>query len=327
MAELTIDGLQREVEFYRAQCWAPSTRRAYGVHRRTYLAFCNSIGMPPVPATTNLLCMYAAFLARKLCFKSIKQYLNIVRILHLEWDLPSPLVDNFHLHSTLQGIKRHKGDATRRKAPMTPQMLLVLQSRLDLSKAEDAAIWAAALVMFFSLLRRSNVLPSSPSSFDTLKHLRQRDLTFTTQGLVLKVRWSKTIQFRDRELNIPLCRLRHHPLCPTTAMFLALSFTPAAPPDGPALVLPSGSSYRPLTAGRFVEVVQHKLRQAGITQDIGGHSFRRGGATWAYNSGVAIDTIRQLGDWRSNAYTAYTICDTATLRQAEELMSSALPSS
>ena len=44
-----------------------------------------------------------------------------------------------------------------------------------------------------------------------------------------------------------------------------------------------------------------------------GHSLRRGGATWAYNAGVPVDTMRILGDccilgdYKSKAYTAYTL--------------------
>ena len=32
------------------------------------------------------------------------------------------------------------------------------------------------------------------------------------------------------------------------------------------------------------------------------HSFRRGGATWAFQSGVPGEMIQILGDWASDAY-------------------------
>ena len=53
-------------------------------------AFCRAIGCTLVPATTDILCKYAAMLARSLNYNSVMQYLNIIRILHLEWDLPNP---------------------------------------------------------------------------------------------------------------------------------------------------------------------------------------------------------------------------------------------
>jgi hypothetical protein len=35
------------------------------------------------------------------------------------------------------------------------------------------------------------------------------------------------------------------------------------------------------------------------------HSLRRGGATWAARVGVGVASIRQIGDWRSDAVNAY----------------------
>ena len=319
------DSLRQAVDFYRSLCFAPNTRRAYSVHRRAYLHFCNLLSVPPVPATSDQLCMYAAFLARRLKYNSVKQYMNIIRILHLEWNLPNPLSGNFHLNSTMRGIRRHLGDRVTRKAPITPHLLLALLSHLDVTTPEGANIWAAALLMFFGLLRRSNVLPSSHTSFDPALHLRRCDLEFTHTGLKLHIRWSKTIQFRSRELVIPLCRIPRHPLCPVRAAFQALHLTPDAPLEGPAFVIPYGPQYSPTTASRFVHIVKQHLSHHCDTSQISGHSFRRGGASWAYARGVPIDTIRQLGDWASNAYMSYTICDSSTLHQAVQMMSADLP--
>lgn len=324
-APLDMRLLRQEAEVYRTLCWAPSTRRAYSVHRRCYLRFCTSAGISPVPASTDTLCLYATFLARRLKYKSVCQYLNIVRILHAEWNLPNPMLKNFHLHATLQGIRRQHGDVTVRKTPITPQMLLHLLRNLNLSIPEEAAVWAAALLMFYSLLRRSNVLLSSAGAFDPSRHLRRCDISFNKEGASIKVRWTKTIQFRQRELCIPLCRLPGHPLCPTTALFLALNNTHTAAQAGPAIVVPKDGSFIPLTTARFLTLIRQRLAGVCDPSTIAGHSFRRGGASWAYQAGVPVDTIRQLGDWASNAYMSYAVCDTNSLHEAERLMCLSLP--
>ena len=324
-ANATLDVLSREVDFFRSLCWAPNTQRAYAVHRRAYLQFCNMLGLPPVPATSNQLCMYAAYLARRMKYNSIKQYMNIIRILHLEWQLPSPLSGDFHLQSTLQGIRRHLGDTVSRKEPITPQLLLALLSHLDVTTPEGANTWAAALIMFFGLLRRSNVLSSNSSPFNPALHLRRQDLIFTSAGLQLRIRWSKTLQFKQKEFILPLCRIKRHPLCPTRAAYNAIQLTAGAPRNGPAFVVPHGDTYKPTTADRFVHIIKTSLSNHCDTSKISGHSFRRGGASWAYASGVPIDTIRQLGDWKSNAYMAYTICNTDSLHKACNAMASTLP--
>ena len=35
------------------------------------------------------------------------------------------------------------------------------------------------------------------------------------------------------------------------------------------------------------------------------HSFRRGGATWAFKCGVSAELIQLQGDWKSDAYKLY----------------------
>ena len=158
--------------------------------------------MHPIPATSKIVCCYAAYLARKLKYRSIKQYMNIIRIMHVECGLPNPCESNYQLNTTLRGIRRHLGDRVVRKEPVTPQMLRKLLSNLDVSTPKGAAIWAAALLMFYGLLRCSNVLPPI-NGFDKSKHLRRCDLRFERRGLTVCLRRSKTIQFRERTLDIP----------------------------------------------------------------------------------------------------------------------------
>ena len=94
-------------------------------------------------------------------------YLNIIHILHLEWDLPDPLLDNFRLRCVMQGIRRDVGDFVCRKLPMTPCLLRQVLSQLDLSRPLDLLVWAACLVLFYTTLRRSNLLPSHLLQFVT----------------------------------------------------------------------------------------------------------------------------------------------------------------
>ena len=273
------------------------------------------MGYCPVPASTSTILRYAALLTRTHKFASLKQYINIVRILHKEADLPNPLEDNFHLDAVLKGIRRALGESVSRKMPITPQMLITLLSSLDLQQVAHCNIWAAALLMFFAMLRRSNVLPLSPSQFDPRRMLRRSDVIFNQQGTLIHIRWSKTIQFSQRVLYLPLPRLPGQVLCPTQALFKAFSLTPNAPTDGPAFV--SSRDTKPLSAPTFLSAVRKELSGCDIPRsDISCHSFRRGGASWAFQAGIPVDTIRQIGDWKSNAYIKYIFESPQSLSQA-----------
>ena len=259
--------LDDQVEYFRSLTYAPNTKRAYSVHRKSYLSFCEALRVPPVPASSRLLCQYAAYLARKLKYSSIKQYMNIIRLLHCEWGLPNPCINNYLLNSTLRGIRRHLGDAVTRKLPMTPDLLKRILSYLDLSTLRGASVWAAALLMFFGLLRRSNVMVPE-TGFDPKKHLCRSDLVFTQTGLRVRIRWSKTVQFKEDVFIVPYPWDRGNPLCPTKAAFNAVRLSPAAPLMGPALVVDNRHPPSPLTPAVFISEIRAALH--GLPQ--GAHS-------------------------------------------------------
>ena len=312
---LNADQLDERVTFFRSVSFAPNTKKAYSVHRRTYLTFCEELGVPPVPASSRLLCQYAAYLAGKLKYRSIRQYMNIIRLLHCEWGLTNPCVNNYLLNSTLRGIRRHLGDSVSRKSPITPGLLRRILNHLDVSTVRGASIWAAALLMFFGLLRRSNVMVPE-SGFDPDKHLCRSDLTFTPSGLHVKVRWSKTLQFKEEEFSIPYPWDRDNSLCPTQATFNAVRLSPSAPLGGPALVLDNKVPPSPLTPGVFIKEIREALQ--GLpqgTKGFAGHSFRRGGSTWAFQQNISVDRIKLLGRWRSDAYAAYILPTDSGLAQ------------
>lgn len=263
------------------------------------------MGYPPVPITHSALLRYTAFLARRLKPQSVSKYLNIIRLLHLESDLPNPLEDNWVLQSLLKGIRRAKGQQVNRKLPITPAILLQLRSHLNFQDPLHTVFWAICLLAFFSLLRKSNILPPSAHGFSPDKHLCRGDFTIQPWGLCVHIRWSKTIQFKERHLTLPLPALPKHPLCPVTAILAALALTPLAKPSEPAFLLPT-SPPSPLLYPKFLSTLRSILSSAKIPSDgYSGHSFRRGGATWAFRMLLPTEAIKAMGDWSSEAYMAY----------------------
>lgn len=248
---------------------------------------------------------YAAFLARRLRPQSIPKYLNIIRLLHLEADLPSPTHDNWILKSLLSGIKREKGADVKKKLPITPRILLQTKTVLDFTNPNHVVFWAICLVGFFSFLRKSNLLPSSMAAFDPKKHLTRSDFQLHRWGLSMRISWSKTIQFNQRSFEVPLPYLPNHPLCPVTAVWAAFRLTPSAPSNGPAFVLPN-PSFPPMLYTQFISILRSSLSSIGLNPThYAGHSLRRGGASWAFQCLLPGEVIKCMGDWRSDAYLQY----------------------
>ena len=151
------------------------------------------------------------------------------------------------------------------------------------------------LIAFFSFFRKSNLLVNSNTAFDSNLHLCRKDATFSEDGVSLAVRWSKTIQYRQRVLHIPLPRIPGSPLCPAQTLILALRLC-NSPPSAPLFTYPTRTGWLPLTVKVFQDKLHKYLRQLNINpSDYSGHSFRRGGASFALECGLPQKSSRHRG--------------------------------
>ena len=75
----------------------------------------------------------------------------------------------------------------------------------------------AFLFTFHLMARPANLVPESAKSFDPLRHLTCGDVAVTSHGLLVTFKCTKTVQFGDRRLHIPLVRIADSPLCPVSA--------------------------------------------------------------------------------------------------------------
>ena len=297
--------LDAEVAEFRASAYAPSTKRSYNSHFIKYAQFTSALGVPLVPASSTTIARYAAFLARTLKPTSIRQYLNIIRLLHLENNLPNPLHENWFVKSTLTGIERLLGTPAVRRTPVHPQLLLELHSLLRPGNPFDLMWWAAALVMFFGLLRKSNLFPESTRAFDPRKQFIRSDFLQPVDGskyMLVKVKYSKTNQFNARRSLLKLLPFDHI-LSPIPAIHRAWAAVPL-PADSPAFVASRDGC--PMTGASFTSYFKQLVSSSGRdASTYASHSFRRGGASWALQCGVPGEVIQLLGDWKSDCYKQY----------------------
>ena len=226
--------------------------------------------------------------------------------MHLENGFSNPLRENWFLDSILKGVGRDKGMSVKRKLPITPEILLKLKNLLNLSVLTDAMFWAACLTAFFGFFRKSNLFPPPGIKFNPGKHLCRSDFVLFNWGIMIKIKYSKTIQFNERVLLTPLPLLPGHPLCPVAAITNAFIISSTADPMGPAFLAGGPQNMAPFPPTKFVQVLKKLLLSLGLpASEYSGHSFRRGSATWALQNGLPGETIKILGDWKSDAYMAY----------------------
>lgn len=229
--------------------------------------------------------------------------------MHLFLGLDYAFSKDFVLSITFRGISRIAMHTPSRALPVTPSILVKISRTIDYVRDPlSCTLFCAFLFSFFLMARLANIVPKSSKSFDRRRNITRGDVRVIPSGLLITFKATKTIQFGERKLNIPLVSIPGSPLCPVSAYARMLQLIPA-PSCSPLFVIPGHTSniYTPLTSSRFVSEFRQCLKTAGIAQHdyFSGHSFRRGAASWAFNNGVPGEIIQLYGDWTSDAYKAY----------------------
>ena len=174
-----------------------------------YLGFCEEYGLKPLPADPHQICTFLVSLAQQLKYSSINNYLSGIIMLHKLYVYQQDFRLDFRVVFTLRGLKRVLGNVSCRKSPRLPSDLRVMSGFVDFTELADQAVWACVVLAFRTLLRKSNLFPSG---LDNSHCVRRKDITFTDWGMTLTISSSKTIQFKERSLVIPVVSAGESPL-------------------------------------------------------------------------------------------------------------------
>ena len=126
-----VKELISEVYHHRSFTFVDTTKLTYKTYLDSYLRFCLVINVPAVPASSFSICLYATFLARSLKASSVRKYISITGLLHKEFGLANPLIDNQFTTSLLRGIKLVKGGSGHGSFLITIDILVRIRKLLN----------------------------------------------------------------------------------------------------------------------------------------------------------------------------------------------------
>ena len=163
---------------------------------------------------------------------------------------------------------------------------------------------AAFLLAFFAFLRMSNVAPHSRYKFDTNTHILRQDIIFQQPGAHILIKWTKTLQDRSAHHFVQIPALHNKNLCPVLALQQLLDSRPL-PPSAP-LFAHKTSPFYPVIDTTLRYGLRKVLTHIGLPLvGHGFHTFRRSGATLAYDNNIQLQHIMAHGLWRSSAVWTY----------------------
>lgn len=223
----------------------------------------------------------------------------------------------------LRGVKRLDDSPSARKEPFSAHHMDMLARLLDLKSPRHSALWAAAALGFFFLLRVSNIAGQARGRYNASYVVLRENVRFFIDGK--RVALSRRSAGQIDQVEIWVCKSKNdrsgfsrrlsrsgHPvLCPVLALVRHLLATEGLPEGWPVVAwgaseTASGEAAQLITRADLSAIL--KLAGAHLGEDssrIGTHSLRIGGATALHHCGVPDRWIMWLGNWRSMVFLTY----------------------
>jgi integrase len=309
-----------------AEAIPDNTRRAYGrvwdgrphpdaeppaeLERRGFLGWCELNGRTALPATPETLAEYVSHLVDwDLSPSTIEQSIAAIRTMHryAEYGRHFPDADKANLIlRTHRRDRAGRGLSGQRQAlPVVVESLRKMVDTIDTSTVVGARDHALLLLGIVAFGRRSEIAA-----------FRWEDLRDAPEGLVLRIRMSKTDQDARGE-NVPVLQ-GAFPGTDPVRVIARWRETLASQTSVRGPLLRSvdqhgriGNAMHPNSINR---VVQRRARLAGLMlaeetepgdeprrrkpDGYSAHSLRAGAATIAYMNGAPISAICRLGRWK-----------------------------
>ena len=196
----------------------PSTLQQYRRMWADFISFQAAAGLPSYQVTVTLLLSFLEYRhENNISADQLQNYLSAIRAMHIAHGLETASFKDERLPLFLKAIRIHRPFKPRVLAHLDIPLLKKIIHLCDHMQFPQI-FKPLYLLIFFSFLRMSNVLPHAVTQFDFTRHLARADVIFGTTGAVLIIKWSKTLQNRRDVVTISLPDLQSSHLCPVSAL-------------------------------------------------------------------------------------------------------------
>jgi hypothetical protein len=291
---------------FRKASLAESTKKQYTLHGRHWLRFCTVFDIPEEPEEAAAI-MFVTFLAQTQKSSSIRSTMSGVKNY---WSMRGWAFDTSawnEYNSVMQGIRRTMKGSPQRKHPVSPEELLLMSEHFSESPFARA-IWACIMITWWCMFRKSNTTVNETAPDGVGHCIRRGDVTVNRERwqLHIVVRGSKTNQYGERIHNAYVQGRKGSKLDPVQAWIDHLESNPGIAATAAAFTFMEQGLQKPM---RY-EDLRVTLKKCfasigGEATTVSSHSLRRGGATYAYLSGVPQLLLKAHGDWASDCYQDY----------------------
>ena len=261
----------------------------HGLLCRTQPAF-----VPPCPLNVA---RYVTMYSEKVgAFGTVSNLVNsIAKFYELsgyKLDTKSPVLDLL-----LKACKRTMSSVSKPKSPIQVAHILLIKNIVDFNDPCQYAFFVSLVVQFFSAVRKSNLLPATVNSLNSIKHIRRSDIVHSHDSLIITLPWSKTLQNADNVFTLPIASNPGSVLDPVS-LYLQFVHNHPAPSHFPAFTYCSQGTYHIITQSVYIQYLKYFLARIGVDPaSYSSHSVRRGSTSFMFESSVPTQLIKSHGTW------------------------------
>ena len=288
----------------RASC-RPKTRQCYAMLFRTFIGFCLCMKLSCNEMLLSTVMAFLEFLVyNKVSTHMIANHVSALRAMAIVYDIPFAALEHPKVKYFIKSLKINRTLAITRQHIMdlkTVKEIILYCPRF----ADSVTIKAIFLAAFFGFFRISNLVPHSISTYDSARHFSGGDSFFQKKFVKLLVKWSKTIQSRDEVRVITLPRLADKVICPYLALRAVIQLY-SSDTNQPLFQTYSNKKWQPMTDSRVRKTLARIVQLMGLPKGFYTfHTFRRSGASLAYQAQVPLGDIKDHGTWTSDCVWTY----------------------
>ena len=227
-----------------------STKQSHCSKFRLFLAFCTfvNISIECLDAATFL--AFLEFLVQNnKSYFSITSTIAAVKTKLSMFGISTSCMEDKRISYFLKSIKINRPLVPKIKPVIDIPLLQKIVHLCD-STYQGFVYKAAYLTAFFSFLRISNLVPHSIASYTHQKQLARADIIFSASGAHIIVKWSKTMQSKDKVKILKIPSIPGSTLCPVQALQRLLKSSPGSA-NSPLFQNIFNSKWIPLTDSKL----------------------------------------------------------------------------
>ena len=272
--------LDLAVAHTKGQSVKESTKRNLLCQLNAYEKFCDRYLLEYFPCDNRQLCRFGQYLSSTFDSpEAVGNYLSGVHTCLALMGLEVPDVNDRQMKMFTMGLKRIMPHAVKQAEPVTPELLLRISKVINYKDQVEMVAWTRLLLGFYMFLHKSNLVPDTMDGFDKEMQFCRSDLNKLglDKAMMCEIRWSKTIQHKQKVLRLPVLPAKNKAICPVFWVHYMVNTIPVAPQEL-ILAIKAAGTVLALSANQLIYRFRKRLTLIRAEPSIYSlHSLRRGG--------------------------------------------------